>query len=652
MKDVFLTEITNNFKKGFLFIILFLLVIQGIIATLSIEKYKENLKGQSDFIASETKVVNFLINYTAYLTYGFRVMMKPSAVLPLYENNVPFSNDLVGTIDTGARLRLDEPRIGPEIFKNCSGGALDYSWCTLVIISLPLMVWSFFAFRKKSYLRFLTNFKPYKRVYLGIMAARIFYLFSFLLISFILINSLFLIYGIRLTLREFLFLSLFYFLLFLFYSTLSMIMAAIGSHFNFIKGILIIFFIWFIFILLWPGILDFLISKAANRSIKKYYTIELKKLEILHYFETEVKKYSLQFSNLEDQARAKKYFVYKNWEEYIRQMDSVDNEVLTNTRLMASKYNMISLFNPITFIKGTGSEISGSGYRAYIDLQSGNKEKRKRFFKFIMERRFDKKIKKVEPFIPPKDALIQSSPHLPYYFNYGLLIQFIYLTLAFLFSFYVVKLDMKRGFISTRVFRAAKLEKIAHRLFKQKRKSVDRLISILSREIIFGNPKVKTKERNIVNLVDYNENKFYFLLTQSKAVENSLFYKLSNFSKDFAFVPSINDIAEDLLINEIFKTFSVPIPEYFLDKKDKLFGDLEKDNKARLILELAKHAKSDYLIFERFYMELSEAFINYFAEAILEMRKGRKIIYVASTARDITSRMAPYIVKTPAPVNW
>ncbi|MGE5341485.1 MAG: hypothetical protein ACM3SY_08380 [Candidatus Omnitrophota bacterium] len=652
MKHMLIVENKNNLKKEFLLLTLFLLFIQCFICQISIDRYKVNVRGQNEFIKSEIKSTKCLFNYSAYGAYGFRVMMKPSPLLPLFESHAPFSSDLIGTIDTGVRLRLDEPKVGPEIFKRNSG--VDFSYYMIEILSLLVMGWSFFSFREKPYLQFLSRFKACKSVYLGIILSLIFYLSLFLISSFILVNLQFLLNGIRFSFQEVLFLALFYFLLFIFYGIWATLSSAIGAYFDFAKGAFITFFIWFLFILIWPGIFESLVSKNATRYIEKGHSIETKKLEILYDFETACTIYCSQFPELKDQKEAERKWLKNNWEAYVNKIDSIDSGVIIHTRSMAMKYALISLFNPVTFIKLANDEISSAGYRGYIDLQYSSKDKRKKFYKFIIDNRSSNKNSlKIEPFLSPREALIQARPHLPYYFIYGLLIQILYFALSLFLSYQIIKLSLNQSSISVRFFRPSKLDRLSNRFFKRKNRFSEFLIRLFSREIKIGRYHVCHNERNIVNLQDYNEHKFYYLLSQNKAIDNSLIYKLSKFKKNFVIVPSIHNFQKDLMVKDIFKIFSVPIPESFLSLQNKLYRELKKEEKATLILELTKHIKAEYIVFDRFNMELGEDFKNYFADVIEILRSGRTIIYITSAINDIINEI-PHSKRNPLPkdFNW
>lgn len=456
MMNVMNLELRRNIKKGSILSLAAFVLLAVIILQIGVNKYKIGIEQQEQFLEIEQKTAKKLLNYMQYGTIGFRVILDPSALISLFYNNTAFS-DLVGIIDSGVRLRLNEPKIGPNTFKNPTGGSLDLSWYLIIFGSLFILAWGFFTFRNKGYIRFLMNFAGPKSVYLGILLGRVILLTIVLAILIAVVSIQFLVNGIDLTGIELFGLLVFMSLALLVMVFLLVIAAGLGAVENWVKGGVVTAFFWLVVVLLWPEMLNLAFSYKSVGVIKSTYKLESEKMDKLMNFEREALKESDRYNTKEEKLESDKRMAEHYWNNIYEGIEQLDIRTINHITLLAKRFHLLSLFSPVTFFKSVNNEISSLGFNGFLELYKGNREKKRGFLRYVFDKRFYKNYSTVSPYLPKGKAIIAAKSGLPNYFGIGMITNLFYILLALFFAYlrfikYIFPTVSKESTIDTSLF--------------------------------------------------------------------------------------------------------------------------------------------------------------------------------------------------------
>ncbi|MGE5342693.1 MAG: hypothetical protein ACM3SY_14555 [Candidatus Omnitrophota bacterium] len=387
----------------------------------------------------EKRIIENYLNFHQYGTYGFRVIMNPSPLTAPFVNTKAF-NTLVGTIDTGPKLRLEDEKIGPNTFNHSLGGNIDLSSFLINIGGLLVMIWAFSTFRDIEFIRYMNNFLSTGKVFLAILVGRLIWLTAAVFIVLIVVCLQFLANGITLNASQSQYLAVYFFIFLLVMVFFSLISAALGTLRKPLYGGMAIALIWVIVVFLWPAIINLQFSIISGKSLKSMSNIECKKLKIItDKLEKEAFKNTQRYTKIEDKLRFERKAAEYYWNNIFKEVEAIDLGMVRDTEAMAKRIHLSALINPVTFLIASGNEISSLGFKSYLQVYLGNIERQKEFLRFIFNNRIYHNYTKVYPFIPPEKALIPVKPHLPYYFPYGVSLLLVYVLLAGILANYRFK---------------------------------------------------------------------------------------------------------------------------------------------------------------------------------------------------------------------
>lgn len=396
------------------FLLLGILILQ-----FGILKYQIEIERLKPFEELERKKVERYINYTQYGIYGFRMRLKPSPLFALLCYSTTIS-DLDGFIDSGVRLKFQEPKTAETLFDSPTKNGMDlsryiYFSCVLVLI------WGFFSYGNPEQLKLFLNFKiPLLKIFFGVILSKSIIMITALSLLTAIVYFQFSVNGISLSLSDIC--GLFIFLL---NSIIIMIMSLIigatfGTIKNKLKGAICGITAWCVFFFLWPQAVNYYFSLVIAPSMKSQYEHELQKLDILMKFEMEAleaansPRYKTKEEKFESDRKMSDYY----WNDVSLKIQKIEMELLNSLRRELSRYHLISTFNSFTFFQSTLNEVSSMGLCSYVDFGSKNLNLQRKFLRFYFDKRFYEKYKTVIPF--QSNHVIESHPRIPFYFSWGL----------------------------------------------------------------------------------------------------------------------------------------------------------------------------------------------------------------------------------------
>lgn len=438
MGGVIKLEFRRNVSGVGIFALITFVLLSTIILQIGMEKYKVELKRKAEFVKVEKRKIERYINYQQYGGYGFRRLLVSNPLISLFYNSSTLS-DLQVFIDNAVRLKFSKSYVGANLFEKPTGGSLDFSWFLLIIGSMFVFIWSFFAFRNLGYLKFLMSIFSKKNVFAGIIVSRILLLLISLAITFCIACIQFFLNGIRLTLDD-----ISNLLIFLLISVLILVFFQIfgslfGTFKNWKRGAFFSVIFWIVVVLAWPEGLNVTIARIAADNMKSTYLHEIQKIERLMEFEDEALKESKRYNTKSEKEESDRKMAERYWNDDSKEIRKVESKMIGDTEKSIRRFHFMSIFNPITFFKCVNNELSSKGFNAFSGFYRECQDIQRGFLRYYIDNRYYEDYTKVKPYLDRGENVVISNSSLPGYFFIGLAICFIYLIFGLLLLYHRFK---------------------------------------------------------------------------------------------------------------------------------------------------------------------------------------------------------------------
>ncbi len=420
---------------------LIVIFVIGSITTIQsgIGKYKSKFVSQSKFINVENKKISIFNNYKLLYLIGFRILSNQCPLISLNQNSSA-SDNLIGIISGDIMIDLNKPQKGGNIFDRPTGGMLDFSWYMLVFGGILIYMFSFYTFKNiDDYVRFLLNFAQLRRVYAAIILTRILLITLFLAIILTLSLLQFILNGIKMGSQDIIAILILFLVTWLLMVFLFLVGSSVGSAKNKLKGGIISVLLFLLLFYLWPVIQNSIISNSASKSMISIYDNEIKKMEIAMKFEKYFAEKLKEYQTSTEKLKASREMFENYWNNEFKQIENLELENINQTEALVKRFQLWSIFNPVTFYKSVTNEIGSSGYNSYLLFYREVMKKQKAFKKFYIDKRFYENDPKVEPFLKDGEYIFHAQSSLPHYFGMGFGLLLIYVLLALGFSFFRFK---------------------------------------------------------------------------------------------------------------------------------------------------------------------------------------------------------------------
>jgi len=427
-------EAGRHQTRMILAVVLIMVLLSGLVLQLGITQYRQEIKQTTEFLENEKKNLERFQDLTSYSLNGILILSRSANLIPLFYNSGDFLFT-EGLIDSFYKLRLNKPQTGKTVFSGNQKGEFDLAWVILIFGSIASLVWGFFAFRDKAYMKFLLNFASPVQVYLGIILARILILLAITIIEGGVMIAQLSLNGIRLGTDDFLGLAVFLLMGFFLAIFFLLVGSITGTMRNTLNGWFLAFIFWFIISLVLPIMVNSALSGNASSSTKSIYQYEFKKLK--HILEQskilsdELSKYKVLKEKIDSHKKWNK--IYRN--NGYKGIERLDLEMIASIERNARFYHLMSIFTPVTFYNSVNNEISSRGYNFIVSFYKYLQDKQKKFVRYYLDHVFDRDIASVEPFMKDSEYIFQARSGLPAYFWLGLLINLGYLSLSFFLSY-------------------------------------------------------------------------------------------------------------------------------------------------------------------------------------------------------------------------
>lgn len=418
MKSFLIFEFKRFYKnRRILSIILLMAVLALVSVQFGINKYKDTLARKDKFLAFEQEKVKHYVTYTQYGTYGVRMLFVP-APIDIFFINSGVIPDMTSYVDSGERLKINQPLKGKNIFSNKK---FPYSDFAGIVLFFGALLWGYHGYRTFSHREFLRTLAPVvrgRRLFMYTAAARFAVTVPLLAVLMGTALLLGLLNGIAIPLDGHL--AFFVLLVLLEWLVFFLIGVCGGLAESKTTGITALVLTGFLFLFGIPAAIDTITSQAADM-ITPIYELELEKLELYSMFEKNaIKKYGWYKNNKESKDLGKKIFqgFMDNEFKKIRGLEkSMKQEMRKNVYL----YNLLSLMFPPSFFMSVTGEISSRGYDSLLEFYTYVEEGKLNFIRFYGHKKFYSNHDKVVPFFKGEENVYSSRSRLPGTWPWGVL---------------------------------------------------------------------------------------------------------------------------------------------------------------------------------------------------------------------------------------
>jgi hypothetical protein len=390
--------------------------------------FKEEQKSFSIYEANKTKKY---LTYDQYGGYGFRVIFEPSAQFALFQNHGIFDR-IESNIDVREVVNLHDVKKGRSLFKTSKNK--DFSGIIYVFFSLFFLLLGSTTVRSKKYLRAMLTLRDmihlfvYRLVFLALTVTFIF-----------LLNLLYLyLNGIAFPADSFsLVLSYFWYaLLFLtFFYTLGFFISSITQK----HKIHVALIVWFVLIFVVPELINTALWKEAQ---------DIPPTEKLNYtkFETLLNAESKFYPNdnggvnfNKDPKKDWRALAIKLWDEVYSANKESERQFQNSVEKVISKNYSYSLLFPTKFYEVMADEVSGKGFKGYLEFLKYTNQLRDKFMNFYIQKRYISNDSTVESFVKGEENIFQAKSRLPGNYYAGLGLAALYSLILLIASYFILR---------------------------------------------------------------------------------------------------------------------------------------------------------------------------------------------------------------------
>jgi ABC-type Na+ transport system ATPase subunit NatA len=429
----FTYELKRFFNRKYTVVFLLFLVLGLYFIRDGVSQYKYIIENKAQFQEIEKVKVTTYINYTQYGNYGFRLLFIPSP-LSIFFINSSLITELTANIDTTDILRIYNSFKGKNLYADKAGGYKDFSGIILLFGTLLVLYFGYDSFRNKDYIKLLSSFSSYRKVFSFIQISRVLLLMCFFVILTLLGLLLLALNGIVLSGAEFSNLLRYLLVLFLVVLFLFLLGAMAGTIRSRFMGIVVVMVIWFGLVFFIPGTVYQLVSKRAD-DITSNYRLEFEKLKIVMDFEDKALDEAKRYTNMEEREKSERKLVEGFWNNEFRKIQAFEEKMQTEMMDNFRFFRDLSILFPTTFYLSTNNEISSRGYESFFRFYRYVCQLKERFVRYYINKKFYSNYKEVESFIKGDENLFYSASQLPRNFGWGVVLNLFYVLLLIAFSY-------------------------------------------------------------------------------------------------------------------------------------------------------------------------------------------------------------------------
>jgi len=574
-----------EFKKitgtAYIIVLLVFMMASGYLFQHGISQYKHIMREKDNFQEFEREKYKEFIYPSKYGNYGLRLRYEPSPFMAVFDSG-PVPSTMTAFIDGSERMKIYQPLVGQSAFVMVKSAFMTFAGFILMFGSGLLLLYGFSGSKDHDWLKFLEELVgSRKRLFLYQLISRTLMLLLLCLVIALLLMILFVINGVAINAGWVLLFALGIFATLFCFLLGGLITGTLKSRF---WGWASMGIAWFLLSFLIPvSLYQLTYSRAA--SIKSYYKMETIKLKLFQGYERGSLEEGGQFdkSKYGDENEARMFMAF--WNGDFKKIMEQDKKILNEMKDRISVHENVSALFPSTFFLSTSNEMSSRGFSNMVEFNEYTQEKKKEFIWFIADIYIlSNKVKEWKELVPfPKggENIYQGQIRLPGNYGFGLAFAFIWLIVLFGLYWFMFNWMLDRALETSRELSPDELKK---------------------------------SKTNVI-------------FTSDKGLLPQLITKLRSQNIPFLSFPGPASLPGDTTVKNLLSFFSLPMPEALQEIGDKYVYTLEIGEKVRVLIEIVKSLKADVLIFDNFLAGVSDDLVNYFADVLNSLKKGRIVVY-------------------------
>lgn len=609
----FHTFISFEFKriigKRNLYIMLCTLILLIIAVNYGINQEKKMPEKIQKFIQIQKKYFENATNYDGYGRDGITMLYVPSAASVFFKNNI-IPRDLTARVDSVVTLQVINNMKGKSLISRLFFGSIDAGMVILFGVTLLILFYGYETLHNYRYIMFLSSIKAKGSILPALVFSR-FLAFTTGFLVIIIGMILFIhIRGVHFNGPGYHGL----FILLLLTMAMMLVFFLIGFTLGTVpsvKGALfLLFLIWIAMIIAVPGILVSAHEDNFPDVISDFQTT-LKKFDNVINFEKESEKREGKFDR--DKIDIFRNYIEKNWAVVFNKNEAEEIRLKTQLESNIKSINKWGVLFPTTFYMLTCSEVSSCGYRGFIDFFIYAIDMMRKFVRFWIDRVFYHDPKQLVNFIKKDENVFRARPGLPQYAAAGFAALILYILAIYI-----------TGFICFKKW-----------LFpRSKRKKA------------FAGPDINF-ETNKTTTVRYFDPDFYrqflnFLLSKHRVLNWKVCINGKEIGKNnkptVVYLPNPDTLPSDLKTRQFLyflkRIMKLPGKQFqavinTIDKRilDQRFANIEKIEKAKLMLRMALPANKQVYIFDNFVSGIPDN-LRWELAQILEQNIGKDTVVI------------------------
>ncbi len=416
-KSIFYLEFKKFVIRRNIFILAVIFVLLMLLVQVEMIEYNDSIKNiefSSDLEQLKAKQFD---RYSPYGVYGIQLTAIPSPMK--FISTLDLYSSLSASVDSGTKLKIYETKKDKPIFAHLINKNLIFSGLLFLFGSLLSSIYGLDAYKNEKYLKSICTIKSFRKVFFGILLARVVFISLFLVFVFVCTALLGWANGVWIIDKYYALYALVTILVMNFFLFFGASLGAMKKRKTgmkiFVGGLVALNIIA-------PLAIALVINGLAD-GISELQA-EYDKLKILTTFEKRgIKKFGTDRTGEKSKSFARSYLdnELKLTEDRERKLKQ---EIIKNIR----RYQAFSSILPSTFYVVSASEISGWGFNNFITFYDFAEKKKRGFIEFYADKKFglSPKSGKVESYIKNDEHILYAKSSLPVYFGFGIAFTILY----------------------------------------------------------------------------------------------------------------------------------------------------------------------------------------------------------------------------------
>jgi len=438
--EVFRIDSRKFFSMITVIFLIVILALSSYLVNKGVDDYHKIKENEKSFIEIEKMMFRGLMNYLHYSFFGVRIMFVPSPAVIFFSEPGTMA-DLCAKIDNHMTMEIFNNLKGKALFKDHFPGTPRFAGLTLLLGSLLAIFSGIGLRRSKEYLKFITCICPPRKLFPFLFISRLILVTGSFLV--ILGSQLLLLKARGIELSDTDAKSLLVYtavstvvLLVFFFSGVLM-----GGIFSTLKARTAALVIWAVLVFVIPLMINSIIDDEVD-NLQSNHELNLKKLEVVNSFETDLEKQHGKFT--EKKSDIFREFAENFYLNYYPKIVSFETGMLEDLEKSIEKFRKMSMFFPTTFYTITSKEVSSRGYKNYILFHRYIIRMHRAFLRFWIDRVYYHDPKVLVSFIQGDENLFRAQSRLPRYLLISMVLHLFYiLALAAAAYFFYLRLLIK-----------------------------------------------------------------------------------------------------------------------------------------------------------------------------------------------------------------